>query len=274
MRTPHNKQNSTVIVVPVYREELTDFERISLEQCFTILSATYPICCVKPRKLRMNRLAETYPFSEVISFEDDYFADVQGYNRLMLSCGFYKTFLQFEFMLIYQLDAFIFKNNLHYWTSLKFDYIGAPWLRGQEYPDIIKKIKCKLLAYYHVKTNKQVKGIPTEEQFENKVGNGGFSLRRVNKFYELATKHKNLIDFYNSRLHHHFHEDAFWSVEINRNVRKLKIPSYKKAVQFSFENMPDRCYTINNRRLPTGCHAWDKNLDFWRPVLRKWNYFV
>ena len=41
---------------------------------------------------------------------------------------------------------------------------------------------------------------------------------------------------------HHFNEDVWWCIELNRKKKNLKIPGYKEAVFFSFENEPERAF--------------------------------
>ncbi len=43
----------------------------------------------------------------------------------MMDNTFYKQFLNYEYILIYQLDAFVFKDELNY-CSQGIDYVGAP----------------------------------------------------------------------------------------------------------------------------------------------------
>jgi hypothetical protein len=186
----------------------------------------------------------------------------------MLDSSFYKQLLDYEFILIYQLDAFVFRDELLFWCEKKFDYVGAPWLRHRDYPDLIKKIKSKFQAYFDIKLNKRINGVPTNMQFENKVGNGGFSLRRVSKFYELSLQYDEKIRHYNTQSDHRYHEDVFWSIEVNRYKKNLVIPYYKTALKFSFENSPERSLLLNGGKLPFGCHAWDKHIAFWSPYFK------
>lgn len=260
------------IIIPIYKESLTYYEKIAVEQCFKVLIG-YPIIMIKPYSINF---ANANMFSNVISFEDSFFSDIHGYNKLMLHPDFYKAFLNYEFILIYQLDAFVFKNDLEFWCNQKIDYVGAPWLRPSEYPDIIKATKSRLLNYFHIRYNiKQPKrDIPTEIQFENKVGNGGLSLRRVKRLYELCLENAPLIDEYNKRQEHYFNEDTFWSIEVNRKHQQLLIPSYKIAVKFAFENCPERALNLNHGELPFGCHAWEKHLEFWRPIFKDHGYNI
>jgi hypothetical protein len=110
---------------------------------------------------------------------------------------------------------------------------------------------------------------------EGRVGNGGFSLRRVSIFAEYCIKFKPLIDdFINAKDPYWFNEDVFWSIELNRKKSRLKIPPAKKALQFAFETYPERALILNSNKLPFGCHAWDKNLDFWKPIFEKQGYTI
>ena len=43
-------------------------------------------------------------------------------------------------MLIYQLDAFVFQDDLAYWCQQNYDYIGAPWLRDRDFTGLRDKV--------------------------------------------------------------------------------------------------------------------------------------
>ncbi|MGV8877882.1 MAG: DUF5672 family protein [Sphingobacteriaceae bacterium] len=261
------------IIIPFYKNNLSENERLSLQQCFKLLH-NYPIFAIKPLQLDGSFLNE-YSFSETISFDDSFFQNIQGYNRLMLSDRFYKHFLDFEFILIYQLDAFVFKDDLTYWCKQGYDYIGAPWLNyTPPRRDLVKRTKEKLLKYFHTRYNIYIGELPSSRQFHNRVGNGGFSLRRVQRFYNLCKVSRVLIEKYNNENEKHFNEDVFWSIEINRKNKKLKIPLYQSALQFAFESDPENAFRINDKQLPFGCHAWEKYPDFWQPIFKELGYMI
>src|SRR5690606_20423643 len=115
----------------------------------------------------------------IFRFDNAFFSSIDGYNQLMLTPDFYKTFLDFEFILICQTDAYVFKNDLDFWLDKGFDYIGAPWLDS----------KNKFFNHQWRFAFNQVKKIfgSKEKRYThiNKVGNGGFSLRNTNKFFEI-----------------------------------------------------------------------------------------
>ncbi|MES2828549.1 MAG: DUF5672 family protein [Bacteroidota bacterium] len=262
-----------VIIIPIYKQRLSLLEDLSIKQCFNVLS-NYKIIAIKPDHLTLENY--TYNFDDVISFSDEYFADPAGYNALMRSASFYDQFLTFEYMLIYQPDAFVFKDELNYWCKEGYDYIGAPWVRHADYPDIVKKTKMQFLQYMNIRFNLKQPGtdLPTEIQLENKVGNGGLSLRKVDKFLKVCHDKKTLIDYYNSRPEHYFGEDVFWGIEVNRFKKLINIPNYKIALHFSMESNLQYSFSLTNGELPFGCHAWDRNLDFWRPVFKSLGHII
>ena len=266
-------KNKVAVIIPFYKTGLTPYESISLQQCFKMLSG-YPVIAVKPRKLQLSAEITAYPFAGIVSFDDDYFKDVQGYNRLMLYEMFYHEFLPYEYILICQLDAFVFKDELAFWCNKNVDYIGAPWIKHHGYADVVKAIKSHLQYYFHTRYNVYKDGVPSDKQFENKAGNGGFSLRRVKKFYDICRSQRDMIAQYNSSNHHLFNEDIFWSVEVNRKRRILKIPNWRTALKFSVEFCPERALLLNKGELPFGCHAWDRNVEFWRPIFEKYGYGI
>src|SRR4029079_3572600 len=86
------------------------------------------------------------------------------YNRLMNIPYFYRHFLEYDYILIYQLDTFVFENNLEEWCNMNIDYVGAPWINSTWVNNLKKKISWI-------------------DKFIYPVGNGGLSLRKVKLFY-------------------------------------------------------------------------------------------
>lgn len=258
--------NKVAVVIPVYKTALEDYEVISLRQCCRILGA-YPLILIKPEQLSI----ETYlPFFEnsnlhMESFPDHFFKDIKGYNQLMLSAAFYERFLDYDFMLIYQLDAFVFKDELVFWCQQGFDYIGAPWIERYKWKD-------KFLSSLHYRLNRKApnSNLPTLLQFYNRVGNGGFSLRRIEKFYNLCKTERERIDFYNAHNDSKFfNEDVFWSLEVNRLRKRLYIPDHMKAIRFSIEQQPELAMEFMGDVLPFGLHGINVYPDFWRPYIHR-----
>lgn len=268
--------SKVAIVIPIYKASLSRYEQISLERCFTVLR-NYPIIGVKPYNFDIDVCYSQFSFHKFTSFNDDFFKSISGYNRLMLSDAFYQSFSEYDFILIYQLDCFVFDDQLQEWCMRGYDYIGAPWLSTYQSPDLIKSVKENFLRKYHIIRNirdKENPDLPSQKQFQNTVGNGGFSLRRVAKFIDVCRKYREEIDLYNRNDHHTYNEDVFFSIELNRLRPVLKIPNYKIASHFALENSPEIGLALNKGKLPFGCHDWDEYVDFWRPYFKDFGYFI
>jgi len=266
-------KEQVVIIIPFYKDEIDYNSRFSLNQCFNILG-TNKIIAIKPITLDISKIVDKYPFNEVVSFNDEYFKSIAGYNALMLSQEFYKSFLQYEYLLIHQLDVFVFSDQLQFWCGQNYDYIGAPWLYPTSAGVTINNISIYIKSHLYRRYNVLRDGLPNAKQFHNQVGNGGFSLRKVEKFYNLLAKHRKLADYYLNRPELEFNEDIFWSIEINRRTTEIKRPNYKEAIKFAIETEPEIAITLNNDELPFGCHGWDKNLKFWVGILQKYGYDI
>lgn len=271
---PSKLQPRVTVLIPVYKPRMTEYEAISFRQCVKVLGK-HRLTLVKPRSLCIDAYLRYSPELLVESFDDRYFRDVKGYNELMLSSAFYGRFVGYDYILIYQLDAFVFKDELLYWCEQGYDYVGAPWL-ALPLGGVFRQVKRYMARREAYVKNMKREGtdLPVDLQFENKVGNGGFSLRRVDLFYKICNVEGIVIDFYkeNCGRHHFFNEDVFWSLEVNRRSVRLKIPDYKKAVGFSMEFHPEYAFRLNKGMLPFGCHAWDLYLPFWRGIFKRLGY--
>lgn len=250
------------VVVPVYRATLDPYEAISLDRTFQVLSGQH-LVMVKPEGLDTSTLEARYPFSAVETFAPDYFRSVQGYNRLLLSTGFYERFLASEYLLICQLDVFVFRDELASWVGRGYDYVGAPWLSSTAVSARLHWLKMhasKLLLGVQDKVYRY--------ETRNRVGNGGFSLRQVATHHRLSVEMKAHIEHYlRNQGTHHFHEDIFWSIEPGKKGFPHRTPGVEEALAFSFDINPDRLYALAGQRLPMAAHGWYKgrHLEFWAP---------
>ena len=113
------------VIVPVYQERLEQYEWISLRQNRQVLKA-YPFVFIRPMGLDISQLLKEFPGCQEEAFDDEYFRNIAGYNRLMMSADFYRRFRDSDYLLICQLDVFVFRDELLDWCNEGYDYIGAP----------------------------------------------------------------------------------------------------------------------------------------------------
>lgn len=265
--------NKVAVIIPFYRAIISDYEKIALQQCERVLPA-YPKIAIKPQSLALPAEADAVNFTGTISFDDHYFEGFAGYNKLMLSPQFYSQFTAYEYILIYQMDCFVFKDELNYWCNQGWDYIGAPWIKKTYHRNTIQMCLFRIREYFLNHFSRKGGDLPTQQQLNNNVGNGGFSLRRVQKFYDVCREMKPTIDLYLSQKSNLYNEDVFWSIEVNREKRVLNIPSCATGLKFAFEVPPFKADMLNEQNLPFGCHDWDHYVDFWQPVFKQYGYDI
>lgn len=110
-----NKKDIAV-VIPIYLPSLSNSERISLEQCLKLLSS-YSIVVIKPESLDLDDIINFFGLTHIEAFPDKHFVSLRAYNKLVLSEEFYRSFQHYTYMLIYQLDAYVFKDELLNWAN-------------------------------------------------------------------------------------------------------------------------------------------------------------
>lgn len=266
-----------VIVIPVYRDPLPE-EIISLRRCCEVLNR-YTMIIVAPEELSLNLyedLWQSYGLSyQVERFASSYFENIAGYNRLLLSEEFYLRFQSYDYMLIYQPDAYVFDDQLYEWCEKGYDYIGAPLV-----------------------------GKFTDQTFDAampmRVGNGGLSLRRIKVYTDYFQGKKRvftsqqivrrislwkkpytrifvwllmMLGWRNTpksvAAHWQYNEDDFWSGVLDDSNYALSKPSPLEALSFAFERFPSELYDLT-QQLPFGCHAWKKYQydEFWEKYIK------
>ena len=267
------------VVIPVYKNELSAEERHSLRQCCLILR-NYQIAIVTYQECDLTYYKEILMAEEVVFaielFDRSYFDSVQSYNRLLLNEDFYSRFKDYIYIFIYQLDGFIFKDELTEWCNKEYDYIGAPWFAGYK---------------------KHEDGCPLY-----KVGNGGVSLRKISSFLDIFDKkmplsifpfyvknirkkgllkmgiktmkmlfillfsNKTVSYYLKSYTDNRINEDCFWADGLSKTKIALKVPSVIEAAHFCIEKSPAYLFDVVGRKLPFACHAYEKYEyeSFWK----------
>jgi hypothetical protein len=232
-------RNKCVIVVPIYKTEFNWDEYNSIKQLFKILpNYKYDIVAICPNGLDVSYYGLEYKFKDYFFFDESYFnVYPKGYNSLLLTYDFYNQFNTYEFMLIYQPDCWIFRDELEYWCNQNYDYIGAPQLF--RYPEYL---------------------------ITSSIGNGGLSLRKISTYLKLCDKYNYLCSDLCLKNYLYLGEDRIFSYIEDHGIKaNFNIPSFYEASKFSWETNPDIFYQITDKKLPFGCHAYKKIIhkDFW-----------
>lgn len=232
-----------VIVVPVYKETLSVLEQVSLCQLQRVLGA-YSKAFVAPEGLNINYDGLEKGFITEC-FPKDYFTSVSGYSHLCLTKEFYERFSDYDYMLIYQLDAFVFNDRLMEFVNKGYDYIGAPVYRYQPH-------------WHALGTN---------------VGNGGFSLRKISSCIKMLELAKSwLPDNPFSDVMRDW-EDLFWGYCGTAKNLNFKIPRQAEALEFAVQDNIAHAYERFDKLKPFGCHGVDKSdCQFFLKIIKSYGY--
>lgn len=247
----NNIQNPTVVVVvPIHTAQLKEAEWQTVAHNLQVLQGLKTVLLV-PERVDVEAFPEFVSSCEIRRIPDRWMTvgSLRGYNEMMLSEAFYRLFEGYDYMLVCQPDAWIFRNEVMAWCRRGYDYVGAPWWRKGIW-------SLPLLSLF----------FPKRRKLYGKVGNGGLSLRRVEAFQRVCREQKSRIGHYLSHSHHTFGEDVFWAVE----PKHFRYPTMDEALMFSFDTRPERCYEATGHTLPMGCHGWLKpqRIDFWKPLIK------
>lgn len=277
-------KTSICIVIPINRESINEFEIQSVKQCIKVLG-DYTIYFVCPEDLDLSFYKEKFKeINSFVFFDKNYFKDLNGYNKLMLNDLFYKSFSSYEYMIIYQTDCFVFRDELVFWAEKNFDYIGGLW-----FEEFIKNPEDGATLWY--------------------PGNGGFSLRKIKTMIDLLTSKKpvknwrqlitekrnttsgyffkdikeillfllNIFGYKNNSSYYaklwEGNEDVFFS-NMSLMYKLLKVPLVDESLFFSWDRRPDYLFS-KYKQLPFACHAWFRedypyagNNSFWSKIIQ------
>lgn len=268
-------KKNVVVAIPVFKIHLSLPEQKSFMQCLNVLHK-YDIILFTHSTLNLDeyqRIAsETGKNFKVVHFKESYFTSVSGYNQLMLCPEFYTYFTAtYKYILIYQLDAWVFHDSLDDWCKQDYDYIGAPSM-------FIKKESSTSYNYWS-------------------VGNGGLSLRKCEYCLQVLQLPENksllplrgliqtaytlrmklaipfkIFGFQNSLMYFKkkgINEDQIFSYYMQHSHYPVKLPSVNEALLFAFESHPSYSYELIGKKLPFGCHAFMKfEYDtFWKQFI-------
>lgn len=213
-----------IIVIPVYKEftQMNANEQAAIKNTLQVLK-NYAIAFIGPGRIKdsYKNLGVFIPLKlERMTYKD--------YSKLCKDSQFYEMFmtLGYRYMLLVQQDVWILNDKLEYFLDIfdkeGLDFIGAPWYK-----------------------------VPFAK--DGTVGNGGFCIRRLEKFRDVCKKYTGGGN-----------EDVFF---LMKHKKEFKIAPEKLALEFSWEEKPAFAYYLSKGKLPMGSHAYASTPDrigFWK----------
>jgi hypothetical protein len=253
-----------VVLIFTHTAEPDADERLSFRQCCEVLGK-HPIRLVCPRGMDLSAYRAIHPDIVADFIDPKWFKSIRDYNLLKVLPWLYRRYAGYEFMLTYELDAWVFRDELLDWCEQGWDYMGAPWFAN----------------YSRSVSDDELLG----------VGNSGFSLRNVQSARRALRQRrreraifltKGLIkrrippvdfvwSFFDAeRFYAPFNEyfeadDMFWHYMVAKEYPWFRLPTCEQARPFAFESNPSRLFRDTGGVLPFGCHKWRlREPEFWR----------
>ena len=229
------------VVIPTYSEKLAKHEIISLQQLCKVLGI-YDKIFIAPEGLKID-YGDFASEIRVKYFPKAFFKSTITYSQLLLSEDFYACFAEYEYILIHQLDVFVFKDRLMEFCQLGYDYIGAPAL----------------------------KYVPLWHFIDARVGNGGLSLRKVASCIRLLSNNSEFIMNHPCKNDFIKYEDTFWGYAGTQPEMNFKVPDVRTARRFSLQDEVQHALRGPAIKLPFGVHAWQKiNTGLWGKIIHEY----
>lgn len=138
-----------------HKEKLEGQELLAFLRCLHVFSKKRKIKLIIPDSISTEFYNKYSSFYDIVKVDSSWMKDSKSYNQMLCNPNLWKYFNDYKYVLTFQCDCYVFKDDLDYYIGLGYDYYGAPW-----------------------------------PLYNNKVGNGGLSLRKVSKMIELTEKYK------------------------------------------------------------------------------------
>lgn len=208
---PYVKKKETkkvCVSIFTYKENLESYEKLSFLKCLNVFGRERDIKLVIPDNISTEYYDKYSNLFEIVKVNASWMDDIKSYNQMLCNSKFWKMFNDYEYVLTYQTDCWAYEDKLDYFIGLGYDYYGAPW-----------------------------------PIYDNKVGNGGLSLRKVSKMIEITEKYEFIRGSIN--------EDGWFCL---KHADEINICPVEIAANFSLE-IPSISILKMVKDVPMGLHG-------------------
>ena len=262
------KSKNCIIIIPLYKDYLYDYEEMSLKQCINVLSKNYNILFINNESLDIYQLFNKYNInidnvknnigSINYIYNDYFFKSVDNFNNILCNMDLYNMLLEnnYTYMLLYELDAFVFYDKLQYWIDKEYDYIGSFAFDNYNY-ETDKDI---------LSNNKEETNLNKDKQYtDNKyLMNGGIALFKIQYCIDVIN------DNHNSIINTTWHDHLLSMYSKN----KVNFPIPIDTFNFCWSYKYDLSYIINNFKLPMFFHYYQVNTKYYNICKYKYEHKI
>lgn len=118
--------NNCCIVFITHKSSLEGYELKSFEQCLNVFNGKRDIKLVIPDNISTafyDKYSDKFEYCKV---NHEWLSSYKAYNKTCCTKEFYELFKDYEYMLKYEADAWVFEDRLDEFIELGYDYYGAP----------------------------------------------------------------------------------------------------------------------------------------------------
>ena len=291
MRKDQNLKPS--VCIPIYKSELNKFEIISIKSHIFKLKA-HDIFLLVPKskkdKIILNLINNNIPDTLYRIHEvNDYCLErYEHYNYLLLSPSFYKFYKSYSHILIAQMDAYTFSDELLKWCNCELDYIGAPCYEYDTYwtnnlffcgvggfslrsiDNTLKLLeknpiifKFNDLKRYFKKANSKGKLVIFFNYIFTKIFRKD-RLKRDIETHRLTSLFMNLFIILN--------EDVTYAYYLPKYCDQFKVGNFNQSLNFCIDWNVKKLLKKTSTGEPFGAHGWftyPENLKEWSKIIKE-----
>lgn len=187
-----NNRKKCCVVIITHKEKLDGDDEKSFKQALSVFNGKRDIKVVLPDNISY-RYYETYKNEydfDIIKVNNKWLSSYVAYNRTCCTKEFYELFKDYEYILKYETDAWVFNDRVDEFIELGYDYYGAPW-----------------------------------PQYGYTVGNSGLTLRKTKKMLEIVSKYSNdghiNEDWWFCHIHGNEINICNWKVAVNFSLETV-----------------------------------------------------
>jgi len=203
------------IIIPILNPDLNPTHERLLHNSLQVL-ANYPVVFITFPDADLSIVREHKEEIDVVYFSKEYFESREALGKLFLMADFYEQFSWSSFLLIHELNTWIFKDELHYWCKQGYDYLRAA------------PVSDKTSAFDHLLDGlSRFKGLSGQEK-ENlgiRFQDNGLYLCLIERMVK-TLKSRQKTSYQYRHEHNLVNRDSvFWELEANRFWTSLRKPT-------------------------------------------------
>ncbi len=252
-----SEANSVCVIVPVYRNHMPELEEVSFKRLLEVFHSRQIILISPPTvEAYAKELALPHDNVSVEILPQSDFGSAVRYTRLLMSPGFYNRFARYDYLLMCQLDVYVFKDDLDYWMGRGEDYFGAPVFEGYTKPTFELKKRGSNGGVSLRKTQSCLRAL-SEINFRYSKLVSLWRLEREWSWKLFRLIRDGLVFNYNfGRLKPVINEDMFWSAIVPQQFDWFSACEPEVAMYFAYDTNPKFLFEKCGSIYPMAIHAW------------------